>query len=66
MTGAMSESEDSVIHRLLVYFGLAWREGGEPRGKKKRSRYAAGASARLDEDIDELRSRIAALERDRF
>jgi hypothetical protein len=61
----MTSPENSTLRRVLVYFGLAWREGGEPRGKNKRSRYAGGASARLDEDIDALRARVEALERDR-
>jgi hypothetical protein len=51
--------------RVLVYFGLAWPEGGEPRGKSRRSRYGGGfsLSSRLDEDIDDLRRRLEALER---
>lgn len=44
-------------HRALVYFGLA--EDGGP------SRFGPGVTGRLDDELDELRRRVDALERER-
>ena len=54
---------NTATRRILIYFGLANPPGGQPRaGKRGRSRYSVYVSRRLDEDVDELRARIAALE----
>lgn len=52
--------------RLGQYLGLIYADEGQPRSDvKRRSRYDRRpfVSPRLDEDIDELRSRLAELER---
>ena len=57
----------SLWNRAAVRLGLVHSDDGFPRtgDSRRSSRYQrgiAGPSARLDEDIDELRARIAALE----
>ena len=51
--------------RLAQRLGVVYREGGEPRpGGPARSRYDRGlqVSPRLDQDVDELRARLEAIE----
>jgi len=59
-------SESTAWRRLGQYLGLLDEDEDQPRrGNRKSSRYNRGqlASSRLDEDIDELRARLEALER---
>ena len=55
----------SAWRRLRVRLGWSFPEGGESRSGTSRSRYGRGysVSARLDEDLDDLRHRVEALER---
>src|SRR3712207_5785375 len=57
--GATEGGDARGLRTLAVYFGLAEDPAGRTFG---RSRYGQ-TSARLDRDIDELRARIAELER---
>src|SRR4051794_39549088 len=60
----MAGGSVSRLRRALIYFGLARPEDGVPRrGAARRSRYGVYVSPRLDEDVDELKKRLAALER---
>lgn len=66
---AMTRSTDtpSWWRRLTVALGLVYSEQGQPMSgsPKRASRYRRGAvspSPRLDEDIDDIRARLAALE----
>lgn len=55
----------SLLLRLGRRLGLIYQRNGQPSPQApKRSRYDRGlqASPRLDEDIDELRARLEALE----
>jgi len=64
------ESEANRQNRLLKisrYLGLSYAEGGRPfPGASLRSRYTRGwplpLSPRLDQDLDELRAQVEALE----
>jgi hypothetical protein len=38
-------SQNPALRRVLVYFGLAWPEGGEPSGRSRSSRYGSHLSA---------------------
>ncbi len=55
----------SRLQRVGQYLGLVPPERGRPQsGKNRPSRYGGMiVGARLDEDIDELRRRVEALER---
>jgi len=59
----------SRARQALQHLGLAYAPDGEPPGDARgRSRYGAGTSAvslRLDQDLDDLRRRVEALERGR-
>ena len=65
------ESAANRQNRLLKisrYLGLSYAEGGRPHpGASLRSRYTRGwplpLSPRLDQDLDELRAQVEALER---
>jgi hypothetical protein len=60
-------NDRGLFRRALDRLGFTYQPGGEPSTGKKRSRYDRGwsaVSARLDEDIDELRARIERLEKD--
>jgi hypothetical protein len=52
------------MRRLLESAGLAHPPGGEPRRASTNalSRYGRWTSRRLDEDLDDLAARVAALE----
>lgn len=59
-------ADASALERVLRYLGLAAAPGGRPlRSGRGPSRYAVGTSVtqRLDEDVDDLRARLDALER---
>jgi hypothetical protein len=61
----MTSEGQSKWRDALAALGLVYRRGGEPGPDAPRaSRYDRGAfvSPRLDQDIDELRARLAALE----
>ena len=57
-----SSPDRRALNRVLVFFGLAHPEGGKPRTGLRRSRYGR-VSPRLDEDVDDLKRRLEALER---
>ena len=60
----MARNPDRWHRRLLTALGLAYPKGGEPLSDApKRSRYGLHVSPRLDQDVDELRQRLAELER---
>jgi hypothetical protein len=53
-----------VWRKALVKLGLAYPPEGAPRyGTASRSRYGAFVSARIDQDIDELRAELELLKR---
>ncbi len=58
-----SEKPQSLLREIGVYLGLLHAPGGEPLRAPKgaRSRYGLGTSARLKEDIDDIRVRLARL-----
>jgi hypothetical protein len=56
--------EPGPIRRSLQRLGLVYQPGGKPRrGNGRRSRYGIYVSRRLDEDLEELRTRLDRLER---
>ena len=56
----------SMLRRLGQTLGLVYPEAGAPLGGgPKRSRYGLYVSPRLDQDLDDLRRRLEAIERDR-
>ena len=56
----------SMLRRLGQGLGLIYSETGAPlAGGPKRSRYGLYVSPRLDQDLDDLRRRLEAIERDR-
>ena len=57
--------DPNFLQRLGRRLGLLHDSDGAPTpGGPKRSRYGVYVSPRVDQDIDELRRRLAALERD--
>jgi hypothetical protein len=58
-----TDDRRSRAQRLLEYFGLAHPPQGAPTtGARRRSRYGVYVSSRLDEDLESMSQRIAALE----
>lgn len=53
---------ESAWRRALAYFGLAGSRHSQSPMSFRRSRYGRTVSPRLDEDVEELRRRLAALE----
>jgi hypothetical protein len=61
----MPDPDKGTWNRIAQRFGLVYRPAGEPlEGGPRQSRYDRGVSVspRLDQDIDELPARLAALE----
>lgn len=62
--------QPSLLQRLLHHLGLAYQPENAPGpGAPRHSRYdrmRSSVSPRLDQDIDELRSRLDALEQREF
>jgi hypothetical protein len=65
----MADDRQTVFQAIGRRLGLFYQVGGQPqagpgKGPQAKSRYDRGLlnSRRLDEDIDDLRARIAALE----
>ncbi|WP_100350350.1 hypothetical protein [Luteimicrobium subarcticum] len=55
--------DPSLVRRTLARLGLAFSPDGAPRTPGRRpSRYGPTVSRRVDEDVDALRARVAALE----
>ncbi|WP_158715313.1 hypothetical protein [Kitasatospora phosalacinea] len=53
----------SPFRRLVAHLGLVHRPGGEPLpGAAQKSRFGLFVSPRLDQELEELRTRMAALE----
>jgi hypothetical protein len=62
----MSDREPSRFAKAIYYIGLAQPPEGRPQtgNLNRSSRYGFFVSRRVDEDIDDLRTRVAALEAD--
>jgi hypothetical protein len=68
MTHESEANRQSRLLKISRYLGLSYAKGGRPlRGASLRSRYTRGwplpLSPRLDQDLDELRAQVEALER---
>jgi hypothetical protein len=61
----VAQGRNSAFRRLSTLLGLTYAPGAEPSANApSKSRYRRGfeVSPRLDEDLDDLRRRVAALE----
>lgn len=59
----MAEARTSARRRIAVGLGLAWPVGGEPDpGGPRLSRFGRFVPPRLDQEVADLRRRVAELE----
>ncbi|MFE2347952.1 hypothetical protein [Kitasatospora cineracea] len=63
VTDTPASSASSPFRRLAAHLGLVHRAGGEPLpGAPRKSRFGFFTSPHLDQELEELRTRVAALE----